>query len=121
MEVSLPRKPFGLGHTEQLVTLIKIQDLKAFRLLKACLVASGHLVSIGNQCYMLYSGGMGDRMGMSDWIQAHFPPRNITEHQICRLAGLRDLPWAPVEPHGSEASQLGGEIMPRKASENVNC
>lgn len=65
-------------------------------------------------------GGAG-RVGMSGWIQAHSPSCNITEHQIFRLTGLRDFPWAHVEPHGSEASQLGGEIMPRKASENVNC
>lgn len=26
-----------------------------------------------------------------------------------------------MEPHGSEASQLRGEIMPRKTSKNVNC
>lgn len=57
MQVSLPRKPFNPGQHERLVTLIKIQYLEALRLLKACLISNRYLVSIGNQCYILYIGG----------------------------------------------------------------
>lgn len=87
--------------------------------MKAFPVASGYFgLHLKSMLYVLQWGG---RVGMSRWIQAHSPPHNITEHQTCRLAGLRHFPWAHVEPHGSEASQLDGEIMPRKTSENVNC
>ena len=49
--------------------------------------------------------------------QAH----NITKHRIDRLVGLTDIPQGRMEPLDSEVSQLGGEIMPRKTSENANC